>query len=53
MDQENEFSKIFIISLRLIGRTGKGSFKFRRLYMRIQPAKLINHGTYYPRDIIR
>ena len=39
----NEVSKIFIISLRLIGRAGKESFKFSGPYSEIRPAKLTNH----------
>ena len=42
-DRENEVSKILIISLRLIGRAGKETFKFSGPYSGIQPAKLTNH----------
>ena len=40
-DRENEVSKIFIISLRLIGHGGKET---RRPYRRIWPAKLTVHS---------
>ena len=42
-DRENEVSKIFAISLRLIGRTGKKPFKFSGPYSKIRPEKLTNH----------
>ena len=40
MDQDNEVSKIFVISLRLIGRAGKET---NGPYIEIRPAKLANH----------
>ena len=45
-DRENEVSKMFIISLRLIGHSGKESFKFSRPYRRIWPTKLTNHSAH-------
>ena len=42
-DRENEVSKIFIISRRLIGRARKETFKISVPYSEIQPAKLTNH----------
>ena len=42
-DQENEVSKIFTISLRLIWYMGKAIFKFSGPHSRIHPAKLKNH----------
>ena len=44
-DRENEASRIFITSLRLIGRAGKETFKFSERYSEILPAKLTNHTT--------
>ena len=44
--RRNEVSKIFIISLRLIRRTGKESFKFSKHHRRIWPAKLTNHKVF-------
>ena len=38
-------SKIFIISLKLIGRAGRETFKFSGPYSEILPAKLTNHVT--------
>ena len=43
MDRENEVNKIFIISLRLIGRAGKETFKLSGSYSEIRPAKLTNY----------
>ena len=40
-----EVSKIFIISLRLIGRAEKEIFKVRRPYGKVRPAKLTNHSA--------
>ena len=45
-DPENEVSKIFIMSLRLIGRAGKETFKFSGLYSGIRPANLTNHTAH-------
>ena len=44
-NEENDVSKIFIISLRLIRRAEKESFKFSRPYSRVRPAKLTNHSA--------
>ena len=44
-DRENEVSKIFIISLRLIRRVEKETFKFSWLYSRVRSAKLTNHSA--------
>ena len=44
MDQENEDSKIFITSLRLIGRAGKESSKFSGPYSRIIMARKIDQS---------
>ena len=44
-DRENEDSKIFIISLRLIGRAGKETFKVSGRYSKVWPAKLTNHSV--------
>ena len=56
MDQENEVSKIFIISLRLIERTEKAIFKVSRPYSKVRPAKLTNHSVrterYYKKHIV-
>ena len=46
MDRENEVSEIFIISLRLIGRAGKETFKYSGPCSRIRPAKLTNHSAH-------
>ena len=46
MDRENEVSKIFIISLRLIGHAEKEIFKVSGPYSKVQPAKLTNHSAY-------
>ena len=43
MDQENEVSEIFTISLRLIGRTGKETFIFSGPYSEIRLAQFTNH----------
>ena len=45
MDRENEVSKVFIISLRLIGRAGKETFKVSGPYSKVRPAKLTNHSA--------
>ena len=44
-DRENEVSKIFIISLRLIGRTETEIFKVSGPYYKVRPAKLTNHSA--------
>ena len=44
-DRENEVSKIFIISLRLIGRAEKEIFKVSGPYSKVRPAKLTNHSA--------
>ena len=44
-DQENEVTKIFVISLRLIGRTGKEQLSNLAKYSEIWPAKLTNHSA--------
>ena len=44
-DRENEECNIFSISLRLIRRTGRETFKFSGLYSEIRPAKLTNHAA--------
>ena len=51
-DRENEVSKIFVISLTLIGCAGKESswsqvatYKFSRPYNGIRPANLTNHSA--------
>ena len=44
-DRENEVSKIFIISRRLIGRTEKEIFKVSGPYSKVRPAKLTNHSA--------
>ena len=44
-DRENEVSKIFIISLRLIRRAEKETFKFSRPYSRMRLAKLTNYSA--------
>ena len=41
----NEVSKIFIISLRLIGRAEKEIFKVSGPYFTVRPAKLTNHSA--------
>ena len=41
-DRENEVSKVFIISLRLIWRTGKET---SGPYSEIRPEKLTNHAA--------
>ena len=38
-------STVFLISLRILWRTGRNTFKFSRLYNRIRPAKLSNHSA--------
>ena len=43
MDLDNEDSKIFIISLRLIGRTGRETFIFSGPHSEIQLAQFTNH----------
>ena len=45
MDRENEVSKIFIISLRLIGRAEKDIFKVSGPYSKVRPAKFPNHSA--------
>ena len=45
MDRENEVSKIFIISLRLIGRAEKQIFKVSGPYVTVRHAKLTNHSA--------
>ena len=40
-----QVSKIFIISLKLIGRTGKEIFKVSGPYSEVRPAKLTNHSA--------
>ena len=44
-DRENEVSKIFIISLRLIGREENEIFKVSGPYSKVRPAKLTNHNA--------
>ena len=44
-DRENEVGKIFIISLRLIGRSEKEICKVSGPYSKVRPAKLTNHST--------
>ena len=39
----DEVSKIFIISLELIGRAAMETFKFSGPYSEIRPSKLTNH----------
>ena len=41
-DRENEVSKIFIISLRLIGHAEKEIFNISGPYSKVRPAKLTN-----------
>ena len=41
----NEVSKIFIISLRLIGRAEKEIFKVSGPYSKVRPAILTNHSV--------
>ena len=42
-DRENEVSKIFIISLKLMGSSEKETFKFRGPCSEIRAAKMTNH----------
>ena len=42
-DRENELGKIFIKTLRLIGRAGKEAFKLSGPYSEIRPEKFTNH----------
>ena len=44
-DRENEVSKIFIISLRLIGCAEKEIFKVSWPYSKVRPEKLTNHSA--------
>ena len=44
-DRENEVSKIFIISLKLIGYAEKEILKVSGPYSKVRPAKLTNHST--------
>ena len=44
-DRENKVNKIFIISLRLIGRAEKEIYKVSGPYSKVRSAKLTNHGA--------
>ena len=44
-DRENEVSKIFIISLRLIGHAEKEIFKVSGPHSQVRAAKLTNHSA--------
>ena len=46
-------STVFLISLRILWRTGRNTFKFSGLYNRIRPAKLSNHSARTNWQIIR
>ena len=48
--RENEVGKIFTVSLRLIGRTGKETFELSRPYSEIRPPKLTNHTVHTERE---
>lgn len=46
-------STVFLISLRILWRTGRNTFKFSRLYNRIRPAKLSSHSARTNWEMIR